>query len=125
VGNNGKDEAKAMLKNQENISKMKETESRSVRQDLPPSMEPGGSLFCSHDYSCDHYPEVANPSYTLLYYFFTINLTLYSHLHLGFPSGLFPSCSPVIFFVKFPSLLRALVPLLSHPVWFPQPNNIS
>ena len=107
-GNNGKEEAKAMLKNQETISKIKETESRCVCQDLPPSTEPESSLFCSHDYAIDHYPEVANPDYTLLSYFFTTSLTLYSHLHLGFPSGFFPSCSPVIFFVMIPSRLRAL-----------------
>lgn len=108
MGNNGKDEVKAMLKDQESISKIKEPESGSVCQDLPPSMETESSLFCSHDYVSDHYPEVANPGYTLLSYFFTISLTLHSHLHLGFPSGLFPSCSPLIFFVKFPSRLRAL-----------------
>ena len=108
VGNNGKDEAKAMLKNQDSINKIKEAEIRSVCQDLPPSMEPESSIFCSQDYASDHYPEVTNPGYPLLAYFFTISLTLYSHLHLGFPSGLFPSCSPVIFFVKFPSRLRAL-----------------
>jgi hypothetical protein len=108
VGNNGKDEAKTTLKNQESFSKIEEAEVRSDCLDLSPSMEPEGSPSCSYDYAYDHYPEVSNPGYTLLSYFFMISLTLYSHLHLGFPSGLFPLCSPVIFFVKCSSRLRVL-----------------
>jgi len=76
VGNNGKDEAKAMLKNQESISKIKEAESRSVCQFLRPSMKPESSQFCSHDYASDHYPEVANPGYSLLSYSSSFNVIL-------------------------------------------------
>jgi hypothetical protein len=99
-----------MLKNANSIIKITslggEATSRSFCQNFPPSMEPGGSLLCSHDEASDHYPEADNPRHNILSSLFMISLTLHSHLQLGFPSGLFSSCSAIIFFLKFPSLLR-------------------
>jgi hypothetical protein len=108
VENNGKDGAKAMPKNQNSVSKIREAESLSVCQDLPAYMETGRSLFCSHHCPSDQNLEVANPGYILQSCFFTISLTLHFHLHLGSPSDLFPSCSPVILFVKFVSRVCTL-----------------
>lgn len=90
MGNNGKDDAKAMLKNQVIINKIKEVESRSVCQDLPPSMEPESSLFYSHDYASDHYLEVAYPGYTLLSYFFYDQFNVILPFTFRFPKWSLP-----------------------------------
>jgi hypothetical protein len=47
------------------------------------------------------------------------------HLHLGLPSGLFPSCFPIkILYAFLASLMRAACPP-SHSPWSHHPNNIS
>jgi hypothetical protein len=58
-------------------------------------MEPEGSLLCSKEPSTGPYFESAKSSpYHPIPFSLISNLTLPYHLHLGLPSGLFPSGFP-------------------------------
>jgi hypothetical protein len=82
-------------------------------------MEPDGSSPCSQEPSIGPYPEPDRSSPSHL----RSILILSTHLRLGLPSRLFPSCSPTnIVYAFLFSPLSCYIPCPSHPPWLDHSN---